>query len=351
MADRYRRPVLIAGVLLLWSGMTALSGMAQNFLQLALCRAGVGVGEGGSHPTAYSLISDYFPPARRAGALGLFGGVGVLGVSGAFLVGGFVSDAFGWRAAFFIAAAPGLVLSVIVLLMMREPPRGGFDLAQSAQLSSRASFASLARNAPFRWLIAGAALGSFANIGMLQWLPLFFMRSHDMDLKRIGILFGPAMAFGLMFGMLAGGPIADRLARRSLARPLMVCVALNVVVVPLYLLVLWIPSVKAALVLTFVSVTFATVWSPAYTAAMQNVCDPRVRGIAGGVQNVVSGAVAMAILPLAVGMLSDAFAPRFGAESLRWALSVAVLSVLLAAAAFARAGRLVHNHFAQLLAA
>jgi predicted MFS family arabinose efflux permease len=131
-ADRGVRRDVIAVGLALWSGMTALSGVARSFAQLALARTGVGVGEAACSPAAHSLIADYFPREKRATAMAIYSTGIHAGILLGFVLGGWIREAFGWRAAFLCVGLPGLVLAVIVRLTLREPPRGWRDAATSA---------------------------------------------------------------------------------------------------------------------------------------------------------------------------------------------------------------------------
>ncbi|MFN5822834.1 MAG: spinster family MFS transporter, partial [Sphingomonadales bacterium] len=112
---------LISVALVIWSGMTALCGMAQNFVQLLLARIGVGVGEAGCTPAAHSLIADLAPPEKRASAISFYSlGIPIGSLLG-MLIGGLVADAYGWRTAFLVAGLPGILLAVIVLVVLRDP--------------------------------------------------------------------------------------------------------------------------------------------------------------------------------------------------------------------------------------
>ena len=123
-ADRGNRRNLIALALTIWSGMTALSGVAQNFWHLLLARIGVGVGEAGCSPPAHSMIADYFPAENRATALGIYS-LGIpFGILFGFIAGGWLNEFFGWRVAFFVVGIPGLLLALLVRYTLREPPRG-----------------------------------------------------------------------------------------------------------------------------------------------------------------------------------------------------------------------------------
>ena len=123
-ADKGNRRNLIALALTIWSGMTALSGVAQNFWHLLAARIGVGVGEAGCSPPAHSMIADYFPAEKRATALGIYS-LGIpFGILFGFVAGGWLNEFFGWRVAFFVVGVPGLLLAILVRLSLREPPRG-----------------------------------------------------------------------------------------------------------------------------------------------------------------------------------------------------------------------------------
>lgn len=346
LADRFNRRTVISVALGLWSLTTLLCGLVRSFPQMVIFRAGIGVGEGGFNPAALALLSDFNPPAQRSSAIGIFYATGMFGIFLSFLVGGYVSVEYGWRAAFIVGGAPGVVLAIAMFLFMREPERGRFDVrAERGRVEENSvSVRALMRNPAYRWLVISAAIGTFASLGILQWLSLFFIRSHAMDLRQVGALFGPAMACGMMVGLFGGGWIGNWLARKSLSMPVVFCVVVNVAVVPLYWTVLWVPSVQMSLCVTFIAAALGTSWGPAFTAAMQNVCDAGVRGMAAAISNLGTGLIAQALLPLIVGMLSDALAPRYGQDALRYALTVVVCVNLIAAACFVRSAYFVRRH-------
>jgi MFS transporter, Spinster family, sphingosine-1-phosphate transporter len=189
LADRRNRRNVMAGVLALWSIMTLLGGAAQNFLQLAIARAGVGFGEAGSNPASLSMLSDYYPPARRGRAVAIFQASGMIGILLSFLVGGWVASAYGWRAVFLIAGIPGLLVAAALLYFVKEPARSGLPPEQ-APLSLRESLGLLRANRAYCWIVLASGLSVFGNLGIMQWLPQFFIRSHHMKLTEIGMFFG-----------------------------------------------------------------------------------------------------------------------------------------------------------------
>jgi MFS family permease len=212
LADRKSRPIIIAVSLALWSGFTAVSGLAANFALLALARLGVGFGEAGCNPSSHSLIADISRPQQRASGLAFYS----LGVPvGTFLglaVGGLVADAYGWRAAFWVAAAPGLALGALIALTVKEP-RGAsvrVNLASSI-IQPVHDFVEVVRalaGKPTFWLVA-TATGFSALVGYahLYYTSAFFLRCHLQDLTEIAAGFGlKAKGFlGLALGVVTGG--------------------------------------------------------------------------------------------------------------------------------------------------
>ncbi|MEO0320634.1 MAG: MFS transporter, partial [Pseudomonadota bacterium] len=133
LADRHNRVTIIALSLAVWSGFTALCGIAQNFSQLILARIGVGIGEAGGTPPAHALISDYFPKEARAGALAIYSMGIPIGITIAYLGGGWIVQNFDWRTAFLGLGIPGVLLAIILRLVVREPERGLIDRIAAAQ--------------------------------------------------------------------------------------------------------------------------------------------------------------------------------------------------------------------------
>lgn len=353
LADVRDRRKLIGIAIALWSAMTALCGFAKTFGVLALARAGIGIGEGGANPAGMSLLSDHFPPNRRSTALALFQTGGMVGMLASFIIASQISIAYGWRAVFFVAALPGLLLALASLIFLREPARGQHDIAMTKE-DPRAFLAALGdlwRNHAYRWLCLAACVGVFSSLGMLVWLPQFFIRYHGMAQAQVGLLFGPAAALGLIAGMLIGGWLGDRMAGRTLDRPVIICIRANLALVPVFLIVLWTGSTTLALVACFLGMALAVMYAPAFQATMQSVCTPRQRGTASAASNVLNALVGQGILVLAVGQMSDGLVPTVGAESLRIALTISVSFTLLSGLLFIRAFYKTREHFARVAAA
>ena len=322
-ADRGNRRNLIALALTTWSGMTALCGMAANFWQLALARVGVGVGEAGSSPPSHSMIADMYPPADRATAMGTFS-LGInLGLMSGFLIGGWVSQWYGWRAAFFTVGLPGLLLALTVRLTLREPPRGyaeGLHATTHEAPSLGTVVRFMASTPTLRHLAAGATLASFVGYGVVLWLPAFLMRSHGLQSGQIGTAL--AFLFGVMGGIstYVGGHLADRLGKRDVRWNVWVVSVALLISLPFTIAAYLAPDIHTASWCSVVPALMGGVYLGPSFALNQSLVAVRMRSVASAILLFVLNIIGLGLGPQTVGLLSDFFQPQHGAESLRYAL-------------------------------
>lgn len=343
LVDRSNRKRILIVALTLWSATTMVCGFAQSFSQLAYARVGVGIGEAALVPLAMSLLSDLYPPVKRPMVTAIFYASGMVGILATFLLGSWLAAHYGWRIAFFVAGPPGLVLALLIALFATEPAREQSAIASPNAVQEVRSFHLVGTDRPLLWLLTGGAVSAFSNVGMMQWLPMFFIRSHHLDASGIGLLFGPALAGGMTAGMLLGGWLGNRIAARSVSAMIRFCTWIVISVIPMYLGVLTIASLPAALSLMSVTMVLCALYTPVSTAAWQTICDPRARGTAGGIAGFSSQLIGGAACPFAIGALSDFWAPAFGADSLRYALMVGMAFCLIGAALFGRAAYLIRR--------
>ena len=219
LADRRSRTWIVTSALLLWSGFTALCGLATGFWQLFLCRLGVGVGEAGGVAPSYSLIADYFPSAQRGRAMAIYSlGIPIGSASGVVL-GGWIASTVDWRTAFFVVGLSGIAIAPLFRFVVREPVRGRFDrqIAKAPAASIRSVFAHVARKPSFWLLSFGASCSSIVGYGLMFWLPSFFRRSLGLTLFDVSLFYGALLLVGGIIGVLGGGMLVDRIgtARRS----------------------------------------------------------------------------------------------------------------------------------------
>jgi len=341
LADRSSRRTVIAVGLALWSAMTAASGLARSFGQLALARIGVGIGEAACTPPAHSLLADYFPPERRATALAVYG-MGIhVGILFGFLVGGWMNELFGWRNALYVVGLPGLVLAVVVRLTVREPERGAADglAAPPVAVSMRDAVHEVRRLESLRHMTLGAGLHSFAGYALAAWGPAFMVRVHHMGTAEVGTSLGLITGFSGAAGAILGGILVDRLGRRDARWALWVPAIASTLEVPLLLAFLLVPSRTTALVVAVPAILTGAMWLGPVFASSQNLVRPAMRAFTSALMLFVVNLIGLGLGPQAVGVLNDGLGPRFGAEAIRYSLCLVGLTNLWAAAHFAWAAR------------
>jgi len=344
-----RRSIIALG-LAVWSGMTMLSGLAQSFTQLALARVGVGIGEAAGSPPAHSLISDYFPPERRARALGIYAMGIYIGAAFGLLAGGWIKEFFGWRAAFIVVGIPGLVLSLLVRFTVREPPRGLSDgstvATQADSLGDVARFMASRRS--FVLLALGASLLAFSGYGFGAWVPTFLVRVHGMGYAEIGTVIGLMTGIGGAAGAFIGGSLADRFAARDARIYLLVPALSAIAALPFQLPFLLIDERAFALALYFPGVLFSAMYLGPTFALTQALVKPRMRALASAILLFIINIIGLGAGPQAVGILNDVLSDRFGVEAIRYSLLLVGLTNLAAAALYLAAARGVRQDLASL---
>ena len=323
-ADKGNRRNLIALALTIWSGMTALSGVAQNFWQLLAARIGVGVGEAGCSPPAHSMIADYFPAAKRATALGIYS-LGIpVGILFGFLAGGWLNEFFGWRVAFFVVGVPGLLLAVLVRFSLREPTRGMAEGRQDSadQPTMMETFRYLWSKRSFRHLAFGGALTAFVGYGVVTWVPSFLIRSHGMETGEVGTYLGLILGIPGGIGIALGGWMADRYGARDTRWYLWVVSVALLLGVPFSFGVYLSSSALWALLALMIPVMLGNFYQATTFSQTQGLVTLRMRSVAAAVLLFIINIIGLGAGPQVVGVLSDALASSYGNESLRYSLLI-----------------------------
>lgn len=319
LADRSSRVRLLAACLALWSVMTAATGLARTFGQLFLARVGVGVGEAGCVPAAHSLIGDYLPPARRALGISIFQAGGLAGLSAGLVITGLLADHYGWRAALWIVGLMGTPLALIILFTMKEPPRRG-HVAEAAGEPARVAIGALLRRPALRHLVLALSIGAFGTYGLTQWVPAFFIRIHGLSLTQIGLFSGTASGLGGICGVMLGGWLAMRLIPRDPRWELWLPAIAYGGSAPLYAAVFLAPSPWLAIGIKLFATFLAASGGGVALSAIQSFAEPHRRATAISLTLFLSSLLGLGLGPWLVGEASDALAPAFGKESLRYAL-------------------------------
>lgn len=350
LAETRNRPFIIGASVAAWSAFTVLCGFTQNFAQLILARIGVGVGEAGCTPPAHSLITDYVPREKRASAIAFYSIGTPLGTLAGMAMGGLIADAYGWRAAFMVAGAPGVLFALVAAFTLVEP-RKALAAEMAARASSQISFAAalavLATKKTF-WLVAlAASIKAFIGYGHAPFTASFFFRNHGPELAELAAMFGLKSAgfLGLALGLIGGtagvigawlgGVFADRLGAKDLRAYVTVPAIASLITIPIYITAVSHPAPMTAIGLLAINALLATLWYGPVYATAQSIVDPALRATASAVLLLIINLIGLGLGPLAVGLLSDVLSSHAGlgeAQGVRWAL---ITSATLGLAAFA----------------
>jgi len=343
LAERGDRPLIIAVAVAVWSGFTAISGMAQTFTHLVLARIGVGIGEAGCTPPALSLIADTVPREQRASAVSVYMLGAPVGSLLGLALGGLIADAFGWRMAFVLVGLPGLALAALAALTLREPRRGRPAVARADDgvPSLREALKELSGKRTYWRVVGGVTIKSFASYGALAFTGSFFFRNFPGELAEYAAIFGLkgagflGLALGVtsgvmaMIGTLLGGRLADHFARKD-ARAYAVIPAIGAIAgLPFSLAALNSDSLILALAFLLAPGLLGSMWlGPAY-GVVQSLVRPETRATATAVLLFVANLIGLGLGPLFVGILSDILAGQghSEADAIKWSLmSFAILA-------------------------
>lgn len=346
LADRVNRRNLIALAVAIWSGMTALSGLAANVWQLALARIGVGIGEAGCSPPAHAIIADLYPPEQRSAAMGVY----TLGISAgvmlAYMAGGWVVQNIGWREAFFIVGLPGLLLAALVRFTVPEPSRGAaeqrHDSGEQPSLRDVAGFL-LARKS-FVYMALGAGISSFVGYAIVFNMPNFMVRSLGVDAAAIGFALGPIYGIAGGLGFFLGGYLADRIGAHGHSKAL-ACIAAATAASAICFGAVFLSTTLAwCLTLLILPSVISNFYLAPVLSQTQSLVSLRMRAVASSLVLLIINVIGLLIGPPATGLISDLLQASQGEESLRYALLiVSVVLLPLAAYCYWRAGRSIDH--------
>ncbi len=304
--DRRARPPLIALGVAIWSLATSLAGFAHSFASLLVSRSAVGVGEAAYGTIAPALLADSFPIERRGRVLSVFFAAIPIGSAAGYIVGGLVDQHFGWRAAFWIAGAPGLLLALLVLLV-KDPPRGLHDVAAEGGGPTRwtDAYRDLFRNRPFILTALGYGAYTFALGGLGYWMPAFLERVRGMAHSEATVTFGVIAVVTGFIGTFAGGWLGDMFLSRTKQSYLWVSGVATLLAAPAtYLAVsspnrsIYLPAIAIAEVLIFVS-------TGPVNSALINAVKPAERATALGLSVLVMHLIGDIPSPPLIGIVSD----------------------------------------------
>jgi predicted MFS family arabinose efflux permease len=311
---------LIAVALAIWSLMTALCGMTQNFAQLLLARIGVGVGEAGCTPAAHSLIADNVAPERRASALAFYAlGIPIGGLLG-MVLGGTLADTIGWRKAFMLVGLPGVALALVIWFLLRDRNRPVRNTPSGQSESMWLAVKEVLSSRGYVLLLIAASTAAFLSYGKTTWITIYFQRNQGLSATETGWWYGGVGGLAAIFGTWLGGWLADRYGANDRRHVLTAPILGFLFGAPIAFMAFVATSWEVAIgLLVIQNALLALYYGPTY-ASTQGLVPLRHRATASAVLLFCQNLIGLGLGPLFFGMLSDWFKPMAGEESVRWVL-------------------------------
>jgi predicted MFS family arabinose efflux permease len=350
LADRHSRRNIIAISMGLFSAMTVVCGIASSFWHLAVARVFTGVGEAGTGPSAQAVISDLYPPEKRAAAQSFYAAGLNIGILCAFAIGGLIAQKFGWRAAFLAAGIPGMVLVFVLMFTVREPARGHSEML--ADDGVRPPLGQVARfmwsQRSFRWIAIGAAMTSFGGYGATTFVPPFLMRSHGLTLAEVGVIFAAIAGVGGWFGTFLSGVIADRMGKRDVRWNMYVPLGAALLALPFQPVFYLANNTTLAILAAIIPSAMGAVFLGPCVTMVQGLVPLRMRATAAALFLFILNIIGLGLGPQAVGLLSTLLQPVLGVDSLRYALLLTMVSGSIGAICYWRASKTLKADLARV---
>jgi len=345
LADRVNRKGLLAVALATWSGFTALTGFAQNFVHIGLARIGVGVGEAGGSPPSHSIISDLYAKEERAGALGVYS-LGIpLGIMSAYFITvvlmGADPSSVNWRRIFIILGVSGVVLAAIVLLTIREPERGAMEVhtpqAEVKKIPFGEALTTLLTIKSWWWMAFGIAFASFAAYALSGFQTKFLgLLDPEIDIRRTLIWLGLINGIFYAGGTYLGAKFVDKQSRKSVRAYGWIPALSLIIALPFGLAAMWMPSVNGHLLMIIPLQFLLGVYLGPSFAIAQTLAPVHIRAMSTALFFFILNMIALGLGPTTAGILIDVFASdtvnEF--EATRLAMSTVFGSFILAIFSF-----------------
>jgi MFS family permease len=336
IADRSNRRNIIALGLAFWSAMTALCGVAQNVVILAIARIGVGIGESAGTPASQSLIADLFSKDERPRALGIYAIGTYLGIFLGYFFGGWVNQFYGWRIAFLGVGLPGVLLALLLRMSVREPVRGGSDgsLAQMPREPVRPTFAFLFSQRSYILVLIGFCLTSYTNYATSVWIPPFLARIHHLSSVEIGLYAGTLKGLFGIAGTLLGGFVVARIGRTEDRWKLWAPAIMSALAGPIFAVCMLTPNFYVSMATLGLFSLFVGFHLGPIFAIAQTVAKPTMRALASATVLLTATCFGQGVGPLIVGLVNDQLKPMYGADAIRYSLLTASATTICGALFF-----------------
>lgn len=341
LSDRIGRKPVIVMACIGWSVMTMLCGLAGSFLFLLLARIGVAIGEAGGTAPSVAMVSDLYPPQRRSSAISVLMLGSSLGAVFGLGLGGWIAQHYGWRAAFVVLGAPGILLALLLWATVRAPHTVAPAGTGHSQESWLQTLGLLLQTPGFMWIVLTGSAAAIAGYAIGTWSPSYLIRSHGLSLKEAGLLVGVVGGSCAAIGTLACGWITDRMARRDCGWQIGVPLLGTLLSIPFGLAYFLWPAgvaftafgigVPLAFLFYIPFGFFGTWWATPCLGAISHLFPANRLAQATSIFVMGMSLLGVGLGPLVTGMLSDYFTPIAGSEALRYSLAASMSLLLLAA--------------------
>jgi predicted MFS family arabinose efflux permease len=327
--------------MLLWSFMTAISGLAVANWQLILARIGVGCGEAAGAAPSHAIVSSHFARRERAKALSVLNLGSPIGIFLGVLIGGWLAHSYGWRFALVAASVPGLIVAALLHFTVEERQPEA-SVGDQSNRSLAQDVASLFSRPSYAWTIIAGIFSSFVMAALVYWVPTFFGRVHAMSVLDVGLWIGTINGAVGVAGMLLGGYVASRLVRKGYQWTPWWCAIALILTLPCLVVMLLAPSKAIALLgMTLGFFFYGSTIGPHYS--IYQIISPReTRSLATAIHHLCTSFTGTALGSLLVGFVTDLLEPQYGSSAIRYALLIPSLACIAAASSFLFAARSIN---------
>ncbi len=355
-ADKTNRVKVLSFACFLWSAATIACGLAKTYPQLVIARMTVGVGEAGGVPPSYAIISDYFPSGTRGRALGIYNMGPPIGMALGVAFGASIADAYSWRDAFVLVGAIGVITAIVVFLFVKEPKRGGLDVAKAGE-SAPAAKISAAKfwptckmffTRPVLFLMAlGSGATQFVTYAVINFTTLFLMREKGMTLGEVAIYYALLVGVCVSAGMYASGRLVDWLGKRSKTAYAYVPAVGLMLAVPFFIGFVWAPTWPLALAFLAIPTGLNYFYLSPAVALVQEEVRPNQRVLSGALLLLVMNLIGLGFGPTYLGMASDFFRASHPDNSLQLAFYTLIPFYFIAVGIFLLLARAIRREAAE----
>ena len=325
LADSWIRRDVIVISLTIWSSMTAVSGVAQNFIHLLLARIGVAIGEAGGSPPAHAMVSDIFNQQQRATALAIYSTGINIGILFGFLLGGWINEFYGWRTAFLVVGLPGIALAIFLKLVVAEPTRGMAEekVDEGSAPKLKETLKLLWSRKSFRHLSIACGIHAFVSYGAGNFIPSLFLRLHDIETGELGTWLALSSVAGGI-GTFMGGYLSDRLGKQDPRWYQWVPAITTLIYLPFTLFIYLTDQTYLALMTTFITGMLFNAYLAPNLAITHSLVGLRMRAMSSAILFFILNLIGLGFGPMVIGFVSDMINPTYGIESIRYALLIVI---------------------------